>query len=235
MAKTKPLVIAENQDALSFMQKNLKVPKDQYNAFGKYKYRKAEDILEAAKSIMPEWFSLICKDEVVQVWERIYVKSTAILSNWTKTYSTAAYAREDNEQKWMAWAQITGSSSSYARKYALNWLFAIDDTADADQTNTHWKDEAKEESKEEAKPAQKKEWVAWKITEEQKNIIKEYKKVNNISNDDLLAQVQKVSKYVKSLNDINNMPIMYAAKFITTYIKPTVNENTVSSILLSLK
>lgn len=126
------------QDKLVKIQKELKAPKNQFNAFGKYKYRSCEDIIEAVKPLIhTEGLTLTITDEVVCVGNKNYVKATAMLSNKDATVQTSAYAREADVQKGMNEAQITGSASSYARKYALNGLFAIDDTKDADATNDH--------------------------------------------------------------------------------------------------
>jgi hypothetical protein len=125
---------------LNLIQQGLKAPKSQRNPFWKYNYRSCEDILEAVKPLL--WKStLVIQDEIVLIWDRIYVKATATISNGEVAVSAKALAREPDTQKWMNEAQITWSASSYARKYALNGLFAIDDTKDADATNTHWDDE----------------------------------------------------------------------------------------------
>ena len=124
------------------IQTQLKAPKGQTNAFGGYRYRSAEDILEALKPLLGEHgCSLIIQDEIVDVSNRVYVKATAnIIDNDTDlVLSASAFAREAEVKKGMDDAQITGSASSYARKYALNGLFCIDDTKDADATNTHGK------------------------------------------------------------------------------------------------
>ena len=124
-------------DRLVEIQSSLKAPKGQYNSFGKYKYRSAEDILEAVKPILrAQNCKLIIWDEIVQVGERIYVKAIATISDGTQSLSVSAYAREEDEKKGMDASQVTGAASSYARKYALNGLFAIDDTKDADALNT---------------------------------------------------------------------------------------------------
>jgi hypothetical protein len=127
------------------IQAELKVPKNQTNAFGKYKYRSAEDIIEAVKPILNKYgTSLVVSDEVVQVGDRIYIKATATLLDESDDHiSVNGWAREEEVKKGMDAAQITGSASSYARKYALNGLFAIDDTKDSDATNEH-KDEVGE-------------------------------------------------------------------------------------------
>jgi hypothetical protein len=120
------------------IQSKLKVPKGQYNEFGKYKYRSCEDILEALKPLLAEVKAAVTlNDEIVQVGERIYIKATASFIDIEdkQTITTTAYAREEETKKGMDGSQITGASSSYARKYALNGLFAIDDNKDSDATN----------------------------------------------------------------------------------------------------
>ena len=119
------------------IQSELKAPKSQYNKFGGYKYRKAEDILEAVKPILDKQkCTLIITDDVVLIGNRIYVKATATIKNEKgECETTTGWAREEETKKGMDGSQITGASSSYARKYALNGLFAIDDTADSDTTN----------------------------------------------------------------------------------------------------
>lgn len=125
------------------IQKELKVPKNRMNTFGGYKYRSCEDIVDAAKPLVhSEELALILSDEVVEVGGRVYVKATAALTNGSEQLAAVGWAREPEVQKGMNEAQITGSASSYARKYALNGLFAIDDVADADATNTHDKEKS---------------------------------------------------------------------------------------------
>lgn len=125
------------------IQTELKAPKNQENRFGGYKYRSAEDILEAAKKILPQkGCYLTITDTIEMIGNRVYVVATATLTNNEgQSVSTKAYAREEETKKGMDAAQITGSASSYARKYALNGLFCIDDTRDPDATNTHGKEE----------------------------------------------------------------------------------------------
>lgn len=126
-------------EKLLYIQTNLKAPKNQFNKFGNYKYRNCEDILEAVKPIQQQVKAVtILTDEIVHIGERYYVKATARLidtENGEKIENTA-FAREEETKKGMDGSQITGSSSSYARKYALNGLFDIDDTKDSDYTNT---------------------------------------------------------------------------------------------------
>jgi len=125
-------------EELNSIQCELNAPKGQYNSFGKYKYRSCEDILAAAKSLLKKYkCTLTLSDDVVPVGSRIYIKATATLTNEKgKFVTTTAFAREEETKKGMDGSQVTGASSSYARKYALNGLFAIDDTADADKLNT---------------------------------------------------------------------------------------------------
>ena len=132
-------------ERLQAVQAELKAPKGQTNAFGKYKYRSAEDILEALKPLLnKQKLALIITDEMVEVGGRVYVKaSAAVIDSMGAQLSVNAYAREAEDKKGMDVAQISGSASSYARKYALNGLFAIDDTKDADATNTHGKSKPK--------------------------------------------------------------------------------------------
>ncbi len=141
--KNKPMKLVK-------IQAELKAPKNQMNAFGKYKYRSAEDIIEAVKPILfKNTCALLISDEIVQVADRVYVKATAMLideNNEELPIKVYGWAREEEVKKGMDAAQITGSASSYARKYALNGLFAIDDTKDADSTNEH-KDEVGEEKR----------------------------------------------------------------------------------------
>ncbi len=132
----------ENQ--LSVIQSIVKAPKGQFNSFGKYHYRSAEDILEAVKQIVnPMGYSITISDTIINVGDRYYIKATATLSNGKETWSVDGYAREEESKKGMDGSQVTGASSSYARKYALNGLFALDDTKDSDATNTHGKEQAK--------------------------------------------------------------------------------------------
>lgn len=127
-------------ERLIHIQGELKAPKSQENKFGGYKYRSCEDILEAVKPLLKkEKVTLTISDDIVEVGGRVYVKATATLSDGEETISTSAFAREAETKKGMDDSQNTGSASSYARKYALNGLFAIDDTKDADATNTHGK------------------------------------------------------------------------------------------------
>lgn len=123
---------------LAKVQTELKAPKSQFNKFGGYKYRKAEDILEAVKPILAKYgCTLTCTDDLMLVGDRYYIKATATITSIEdgSAVSTTAFAREEEDKKGMDGSQVTGASSSYARKYALNGLLCIDDTADSDTTN----------------------------------------------------------------------------------------------------
>lgn len=138
------------------IQKELKAPKNQTNTFGKYNYRSAEDILEAVKPLLAKHgLALVISDDIVDTGGRVYVKATAALvsadsitakSDGTKIITATAFAREPDSKKGFDEMQITGAASSYARKYALNGLFAIDDTKDAD-----YYDNSKQEPKKDQK------------------------------------------------------------------------------------
>ena len=143
------------------VQAKLKAPKNQYNSFGKYKYRNCEDILEAVKPILDEQgLTLTLSDYIVAILEtnRTYVKAVATLTDGKDTLEVCAFAREAETKKGMDDSQVTGATSSYARKYALNGLFLIDDTKDADSmdniagaTSTPSKPKAKAQPKQTAK------------------------------------------------------------------------------------
>ncbi len=142
------------------IQTKLKAPKSQFNKFGKYYYRNCEDILEAVKPLLAEeGCTLYIKDEIVNINDRYYIKATVTLVDIETGQSiyTTAYAREEEVKKGMDSSQITGASSSYARKYALNGLFCIDDTKDSDTTNVGDKEKGKsiEEDNEEMKRLEK--------------------------------------------------------------------------------
>ena len=131
------------QEKLMNIQYELKCNKSQYNSFGRYAYRSSEDILEAVKPLLYKYkATLVINDDIVLIGDRFYVKATSKITDIeTGEYvESTAFAREDESQKGMSSAQVTGSVSSYARKYSMNALFAIDDNKDADSTNTHNKD-----------------------------------------------------------------------------------------------
>lgn len=130
-------------EKLSTIQGELKAPKGQFNSFGKYAYRSCEDILEALKPLLVKYKAAVTlSDEIVLIGDRYYIKATAkIIDAETGEFlTTHALAREEDTKKGMDSSQLTGSTSSYARKYALNGLFSIDDNKDSDFTNKHGQD-----------------------------------------------------------------------------------------------
>jgi hypothetical protein len=133
---------------LNKIQTELKAPKGQFNQYGKYKYRNCEDILEALKPLLKETqTAIIINDDITFIEGRFYVAATAKLIDCEEgqngTISNTAYAREEDSKKGMDGSQVTGASSSYARKYALNGLFAIDGTKDADSQDNREKESAR--------------------------------------------------------------------------------------------
>lgn len=144
------------REKLMNIQAELNAPKNQYNKFGGYAYRSCEDIYNAVKPLLKKYGCVLTlNDEVVMIGDRYYVKATATLKSADIKQagfeiSNTAYAREEETKKGMDGSQITGASSSYARKYALNGLFLIDDVRDSDATNTH--DKNPKEEKREVKP-----------------------------------------------------------------------------------
>lgn len=143
-------------EKLLAIQTKLKAPKGQYNSFGKYSYRSAEDILEAVKPLNAEQGVLLTiTDEIKEVGGRVYVVATATVSDGTDTLQVSAFAREPENKKGMDESQITGATSSYARKYALNGLYAIDDNKDAD-TDEHKQQQENAPKKQQAQKQQQK-------------------------------------------------------------------------------
>jgi hypothetical protein len=143
-------------EKLSAIQQELKAPKGQFNSFGKYKYRSCEDILEAVKPIYGKYkTALVLLDDIKEVSGRFYVMAQAQLHDCESdgAVTATAYAREPVEKKGMDDSQITGTASSYARKYALNGLFCIDDTKDADTDEYQKQQEGKTAKSEPAKAA----------------------------------------------------------------------------------
>ena len=157
---------------LAFIQQELSAPKNQYNSYGKYNYRSCEDILEGLKPCLKNaGCALTISDELVVIGERYYVKATATLHDCEsdKSVSNIAYAREELTKKGMDASQITGAASSYARKYALNGLFCIDDVKDND-TNERKKeiDAKRKEAEEQAKAEAEQQKIAKQLIDEAK-------------------------------------------------------------------
>lgn len=186
------------------IQKELKAPKGQYNSFGKYKYRSAEDILEAVKPLLHKYgCQLTLSDEIVLIGDRYYIKATATITNGEEEVTTSAYAREDLDKKGMDQAQVTGSVSSYARKYCLNGLLLIDDSKDPDT------DEFANQQKAKAKPAEK--TAEKKASPVQLKTLKEFY-------GDRMGEFLKVNGY-KSEDDITMTKADEAIRKITEYKK----------------
>ena len=163
------------------IQHKLKAPKGQYNSFGKYNYRSCEDILEGVKPLLKEHnLALLIYDEIVQIGERYYVKATAKITDGREFVSATAYAREPDTKKGMDESQITGATSSYARKYALNALLCIDDTKDADTMDNS------------KKPAQQTQETVYNW-----NSLKTRAVQGGISEDDLIRYVTETFKVSK--------------------------------------
>ena len=174
------------------IQSKLKATKGRWNSFGKYHYRSCEDILEAVKPLCAEeGCILLIADEMVLVGERYYIKATATLKTPDGEFTTTGYARESDDKKGMDASQITGTASSYARKYALNGLFCIDDNKDAD-TDEYQHEKKTKETKE--KPARK----PVKSRSELEDVIKQL----CLENGKTIADVCNIAK-VSSLADMD--------------------------------
>lgn len=153
------------------VQGELKAPKNQRNSFGNYNYRSCEDILESVKPLLSrEGLVLTISDEIIQVGERYYVKATATLTDGVNKIENSALARESESEKGMQSPQLTGSTSSYARKYALNGLLCIDDNKDADDLNKHGKDVPPAPKKKDMTKEEKDAFVKSKVEESIKYI-----------------------------------------------------------------
>lgn len=183
-------------EKLGIIQSKLKAPKGQYNSFGKYKYRSCEDILEAVKPLLVETKTVLCiTDQMEVVGDRIYVRAETHLKDAEDSSSeivTVAYAREEESKKGMDSSQVTGAASSYARKYALNGLFCIDDNKDSDSTNTGEKEKTSGRKVESAKET---EMISSEATMSIKNIIDKYPEAK------LLEQIKTRFK----VNDIKSL------------------------------
>lgn len=178
------------------IQQELKAPKGQYNPFGKYAYRSCEDILEAVKPLLKkEKVVLTISDELQYIGNRYYIKATATLIDTESeaTISNSAYAREEETKKGMDGSQITGASSSYARKYALNGLFGIDDNKDSDTINIQSKEEKEDK----------------KISPKQMELIQKYYQGENLTK--LLE--------VNNLENLEDMSINKASEILSKLFK----------------
>ena len=175
------------------VQSELKAPKGQYNSFGKYNYRSCEDIVEAVKPLLKQYgIVLNLSDELVLIGDRYYIKAVAVLTDGTDVLQSVAYAREPQELKGMTDSQITGTASSYARKYALNGLLAIDDTKDPD--TDEFAKTTEQEPKEEVK-----------ATPKQLEILNKYYTGEKLTK---LLEMNKISK-------IEDLPMTKASELIS--------------------
>jgi hypothetical protein len=195
------MVVAEKEmsvyDLLSYVQKELKAPKSQYNAFAKYNYRNCEDILEAVKKILPVGSSVILSDNIEMIGDRFYVCASARLMMGSDSIEVQAYAREPVMKKGSDESQITGAASSYARKYALNGLFAIDDSKDADTKDN--REQVQQSPKALILDALKRTIADKKITQETVNKWKEFFKIehfNQLSEDKIKDLIAKINEKV---------------------------------------
>ena len=188
------------------IQKELKAPKGQRNTYGNYNYRSCEDILEAVKPLLAKnECSLMLTDEIVQIGERYYIKATARLidAKSDAIVENTAYAREEETKKGMDGSQITGTASSYARKYCLNGLFLIDDTKDADTDEYRKTSETKAETNKPAENAETTKKAATKMA-----TAKQIELMMKICEENDLEFSEKVAK---------EMTLEQASKFISRY------------------
>lgn len=190
-------------EKLLAIQTKLKAPKGQYNTFGKYSYRSAEDILEAVKPLNAEQGVLLTiTDEIKEVGGRIYVVATATVSDGTDELKVSAFAREPENKKGMDDSQITGATSSYARKYALNGLYAIDDNKDAD-TDEHKRQQENAPKKQQGQKqqAQKQQQAKEPTEQELHEIVEKY--ARNI--EALGVDRAKLVEYVCNKHNVGNL------------------------------
>lgn len=191
---------------LSHIQNELKAPKNQFNKFGNYKYRSCEDILEALKPLCAKYkATLIIYDEIVMIGDRYYVKAMAKLYDQETTDYIEAYAfaRECIDKKGMDQAQVTGATSSYARKYALNGLFNIDDTKDFDTNEVHQQSNQKQGN---TQPKQQPQQQDFEQANLMANIDECLKKLKELGVDiNSKESIEFINKYNNNLHDINIM------------------------------
>ena len=161
-------------ERLAEIQEHLNAPKNQYNSFGKYKYRSCEDILEGVKPLLKGLF-LSISDEIVLIGDRYYVKATATITDGENSHSASAMAREEESKKGMDAAQVTGATSSYARKYCLNGLFGIDDSKDADSDEHKQQQNSAQAKQSKLSPSPEQVLKAFTEAAAQKNSLEELK------------------------------------------------------------
>ena len=182
------------------VQNELKAPKGQFNKFGNYKYRSCEDIVESVKPILNKYgIMLNLSDELVIIGERYYIKAVAGLTDGTDVIQSVAYAREPKELKGMSESQITGTASSYARKYALNGLLAIDDTKDPD-TDEFAKQTGKDEEKQ--------------VANEPKATPKQVELLSKFYKDEKLAKLLETN----NIDKIEDLPMKKASELLNKLV-----------------
>ena len=189
------------------IQTQLKAPKSQYNSYGKYYYRNCEDILEAVKPLLKkENCTLFLTDEVETIENRFYIKVTVHFVDIDDgtTINVTAFAREEESKKGMDGSQVTGASSSYARKYALNGLFCIDDTKDSDTTNKE-EDKPDEAKKEECEEKKRLANAIKSIDELVKKLIEVKKVEKNVVTNVIKENFQKKGKGIANYNAIKDL------------------------------
>ena len=213
-------------EKLTKIQSELKAPKKQYNTFGKYNYRSCEDILDALKPLLAKYnASVTIADDIVLIGTRFYVKATAIFTdNETgKTASATAFAREPESKKGMDESQITGTASSYARKYCLNGLFLIDDTKDADtdenrneQTARQARQKPKQEKPKQEAPKQpvEKEFNPSAVTERQAklNAIKSLCQQGKISEQGIINVFRQKKPNLQRIDELADNQLLWILK-----------------------
>ena len=191
---------------LSHIQNELKAPKNQFNKFGNYKYRSCEDILEALKPLCAKYkATLIIYDEIVMIGDRYYVKAMAKLYDQETTDYIEAYAfaRESQAKKEMDDSQVTGATSSYARKYALNGLFNIDDTKDFDTNEVHQQSNQKQGNTQPKQQPQQQDFEQANLMANIDNCLKKLKELGVDINSK--GSIDFINKYNNNLHDINIM------------------------------
>lgn len=204
-------------EKLREIQKELKVPKSQFNSYGGYAYRNAEDIIEAVKPLNYKYgLLMIMTDEVRMLGNRFYIVAKVTLTDGTESITVEGIAREEESKKKMDGSQITGASSSYARKYALNGLYSIDDSRTSDQTNEH-----------EAKPAKK----GGQLTQAQMNqeftkAMNEYmKKLESYGYSREWFNAQVVQQFQTNIGNIETNQILGFAEYIVNNIEYQNQQN----------
>ena len=192
-------------EALIKIQSELKAPKDLYNKFGNYNYRSAESILESVKPLLAKYGTeLTISDDVVYVGDRVYVKATVSITDGKETRVVTAFAREPLDRKGMDPSQITGATSSYARKYALNGLFLIDDNKDADTEESKNESDARAKAEGSGSADNKPKVQRPNYTDEQKAIMKKW--TDGTFTEEELADFRKrcmSADYADAIADIN--------------------------------